>query len=343
MTVSASPDLPLTLTPHASRYWWPPEAPLAAARDDRNGIAIVTAFFDIGRTGWNRRDSDVSPKYRRSVDAYFECFDRLAALRNDLVVFTESAFAPRILESRRAHGLDDRTTLLVIEDLFELPEVRAPLDAIRAALSDRYRDFLWRPSAPEFNKPEYVALVSLKSTFACTAVELGAVRARQLAWIDFGYVRDPASTAGIDAWAFDFGDKMNIFNIFALDDAPIYDIVRRADAYIQACHIVGPALAWADYHGRISEAFRALFACGLMDDEQTMMLMAFRAAPDAFVLRRCRPDSPLSWRFIFQRFQLGETPEDQALDPVRPKPQPDWFRTLKTVIRRRAQALLRRF
>jgi protein YibB len=325
-----------------SRFWPAADSCADAPAPAGDDIAIVTAFFDLGRVGWSRRDCDVSPKYQRSIEDYFACFDRLARLRNALVVFTSPDFAPRVLASRRALGLEDRTTILVIEDLLQTPEVAAPLGAIGAALSDRYRDFVWRPSAPEFNKPEYVALVALKPTFVQTAVELGLVRARQAAWIDFGYAHDPAILAGVEDWRGDFGDKINLFNIFALEDDPIYDIIRRADAYIQACHIVGPATAWADFQARISRAFQALLACGLMDDEQTLMLMAYRAAPDAFILRRRRPDGPLGWRFIFQDFREGESLQDQPLDPIRRKRQPDWFRSAKTAFRRRAQALGRK-
>jgi hypothetical protein len=78
-----------------------------------------------------------------------------------------------------------------------------------------------------------------------------------------------------------------------------------------------------------------------MDDEQTMMLMAYRAEPEKFILRRRRPDGPLSWRFIFQHFQNGQRPEDQRLDRISRKNQPDWFRTAKTVFRRRFQAAAR--
>ena len=330
--------LPASLENRTKTYWRPETAQPAAP----DGIAIVTAFFDIDRAGWSYRNSDVSTKYRRSVDYYFGCFDNLALVKNHLIVFTSPDLAQRVLDARKAHGLQDRTFIFTIDQLFETPEVAAPLAAAQARMTEKFKDFVWRPTAPEFNKADYVLLTALKSTFACTAIAMGAVSAPQLAWIDFGYARDAAMVENATEWAFDFGDKINLFAIFQLDDRPIFDIVRRGEAYMQGGHVVGPPSAWPLFNRQMSEAFRALIACGLIDDEQTMMVMAWRAAPELFTLRRHPTDPEYDWRFIIKRFQRGAPqPVDRPLRAVFDRGQPDWLRDLKTIVRRRLRARIR--
>lgn len=69
-----------------------------------------------------------------------------------------------------------------------------------------------------------------------------------------------------------------------------------------------------------------------------MLLMAYRAEPESFTLRRRRIDPEIDWRFIFKRYGAGPLPADEALPDVADKGQPDWFRDLKTVMRRRLRA-----
>lgn len=331
--------LPATIADHVATFW--PQSQPQQPAEAPGSIAIVTAFFDINRGDWSQLTSDVSSKYRRSVDDYFANFDHLARVRNDLIVFTSPDLAERVLAHRRAHGLEHRTTIFAVDRLFDIATVRAALAAADAQMTEKFKDFVWRPSAPEYNKADYVVVNALKSTFALTAIEKGAVRAAQLAWIDFGYAARDGIVETDHEWTCDFGDKINLFAIFRLDQRHIYDIVRRSEVYIQGCHIVGPVTSWQRFNELMSEAFRALIACGLIDDDQTMLLMAYRAEPDSFILRCRRIDPDLDWRFIFKRFRAGSLPPDEELPDVPDKGQPDWFRDLKTVLRRRLRASVR--
>lgn len=309
----------------------------------QSDLCVVTAFFDIGRGDWSRQTSEVSDKYRRTVDTYFENFRHLAALPNDLVVFTSTDLAPRVIALRQEMGLDDRTVVFVVDDLFAVPSVRAILPVVQSQLTDGFRDFVWRPTAPEYNKADYVIVNALKSSFAVTAIARGVVNQRQIAWIDFGYASEPRMIDNGAEWRFDFGDKINLFAIFEPDDRPVYDIVRRGEVYFQGCHIVGPADAWWRFNTEMGDALRALVACNLMDDDQTMLLMAYRAAPENFTLRRRRIDPDLGWRFIINRFREGLDPRDEELEPVRDPGHPAWYRDFKTYVRRRLRRTAERY
>lgn len=335
--------LPPTLRSHVEIAWLPKgyhdAGPFLAGRAD--GITIVTAFFDVDRKNWGYHESEVSTKYQRSVDYYLACFQNMAALDNDMIVFVPPEMVEDVKRARAAHDHLERTVILTIADFFERPEVARVVDVVGAALTERFRDFVWRPTAPEFNKPKYVSLIALKPTFAATAVDLGLVRNQQLAWIDFGYVRSPDGVDATREWRFDFGDKINFFNIFEIDDEPLYDVVRRAEAYFQAGHIVGPVQEWPRLRAMFDEALSALIACDLMDDEQTLMLMIYRQHSDRIRLRRHGIDPVYDWRFIFRRFQTGLNPIDQQLPPMPRSVEPAWYRDLKSLIRRRLRRVAR--
>lgn len=335
--------LPPSLRTHVEIAWlsegYHDAAKFLGGRAD--GVTIVTAFFDVDRKNWGYHESEVSTKYRRSVDYYLSCFKHMAALDNDMIIFVAPEMVEDVKHARAVHGRLERTVILTIADFFSRPEVAHVVDVVGAALTERFRDFVWRPTAPEFNKPKYVSLIALKPTFAATAVDLGLVRNRQLAWIDFGYVRSPD---GVDAgreWRFDFGEKINFFNIFEIDDEPLYDVVRRAEAYFQAGHIVGPAQEWSRLRAMFDQALSALIACDLMDDEQTLMLMIYRQHPGRIRLRRHGIDPVYDWRFIFRRFQTGLNPVDHDLPPMPRSAEPAWYRDLKSFVRRRLRRMVR--
>ena len=265
--------------------------------------AIVTAFFDIGRDQW-REDGDKPSRLRRSVDLYLQRFGWLAALKNPMVVFVESHLADRVLEARREQGLEGRTAVVVIDRLFEREPIAALAAHIQHRLTPRYREWVLHPEAPEYREPRYVLVNA--------ALDLGLVEAAQIAWIDFGYCGDDQRFDPAKPWRFDAGDRINLFHMAELDEAPITRVVRRGDVYFQGCHIVGPAPAWRPFAREIGSALEALLACDLVDDDQTMMLMAWRRDPARY---RIHGVMPPDWRVLFRRFNA-----DTPLEPVRPPP-----------------------
>lgn len=326
--------LPRILTEHAIRFW--PEAGDAPGvqAGDAQSVAIVTAFFDIGREGWGAQGAGIGAGHRRGVEKYMEYFARLALLPNEMVVFVEPALAGRVLELRQAAGLGDRTVIYTIERIFDLPEVAPLARAVGARMSETLRRFVWRPDAPECNDPNYVMVNALKSSFVLTALDLGAIGAAQVAWIDFGYCRSAEVVGPAAEWRFDTRGAINLFCCAEPDARPVYDIVRGGAVYFQGCHIVGPVGAWAGFNARLALAFDQLLGCDLVDDDQTLLLMAWRAAPEEFVLHRVRLDGPLGWFFIFRRCAGNSAPLCDAIAPIAAGRTPDWLRESKAAWRR---------
>ena len=294
--------LPLSLESIA-KIVWPADGALqpVAAAPAPDDITIVTAFFDIGRGDW-RNGADRGPSFRRTIDDYFAMFGRLAKLKNQIIVFTEPGLAARVVELRRANGLEDRTIVVAIADLFDSDLVAPVRAAVERRMSDLFRHWVTKPESPEYREPRYVLVNAMKSAFVSTALDLGLVEAPQAAWIDFGYCRDDDRFDPREAWRFDAGDKINLFHIVALDDAPITRVVRYGTVYFQGGHIVGPAHAWPALAKEISIALAALLACDLVDDDQTLLLMAWRKDPTRY---RIHPVHSSDWFVIFRRFRSG--------------------------------------
>ncbi len=295
-------ELPLSLEPIA-KVVWPaagtprPAAPPPAADD----ITVVTAFFDIGRGDW-RDGADAGARFRRTVDDYFAMFARLAKLKNQMIVFTEPRLAARVVELRRGAGLEDRTIVVAIPDLFDSDLVAPVRSAIERRMSDLLRHWVTKPESPEYREPRYVLVNALKAAFVGAALDLGLVEAPQVAWIDFGYCRDDKRFDPGEPWRFDAGGKVNLFHIVALDDAPITRVVRHGTVYFQGCHIVGPVDAWPALAKEMTFALAALLACDLVDDDQTMLLMAWRRDPDRY---RIHAVDSKDWFIVFRRFRAG--------------------------------------
>jgi protein YibB len=306
-------DLPLTLAPVAEVVWPPPSAPrrMGAAAPEADDVTIVTAFFDIGRGDW-RDDAPPGARFRRSVDDYFAMFARLAKLKNQMIVFTEPRLAERALEARRASGLEHRTVVVAIPGLFDSGLVAPVGAAIGRRMNDLFRHWVTKPESPEYREPRYVLVNALKAAFVCAALDLGLVEAPQVAWIDFGYCRDDQRFDPAEPWRFDASGKINLFHIVALDETPITRVVRYGTVYFQGCHIVGPAEAWPALAKEMSTGLAALLACDLIDDDQTLLLMAWRKSPQSY---RIHPVHSKDWFVVFRRFRSGAPIETFALRP----------------------------
>lgn len=266
-------------------------------------VSIVTAFFDIGRASW--QVGGRASEFSRSNEQYLHWFANLAPLKNSMVIFTEKQFADEVLALRREHGLEAATNIMVIDDLFAPNGPLADqLGSIKRTMRPELLSFVCNPMVPEYWNADYVVLSLLKTTLVCTAAKLGLNASPQVAWIDFGYCRDARRFDRNSPWRFDCGDRMNLFFIREPDDRPIFDIIRTGDVYFQGCHLVGPEQSWFRLRQLIDESAAALLDCGLVDDDQTTLLMAYRRNPALF---RIHPVDPSDWFVIFQKFNTAWT------------------------------------
>jgi protein YibB len=271
-----------------SPAWRPNFAPQDATP---YGVSVVTAFFDIGRSEWHGEVNGrpIHGSQTRSNEQYLAWFNNLARLKNQMVIFTERKFVAPILDMRRKEGLESLTSVMVCDDLFSLSGPLArPIWLIKQIIRPVFQAFVRDPALPEYWNANYIMMTHVKSLFVSSAINMGLNLHRQVAWVDFGCCRDDQRFDPGVPWRFDCHDRMNLFFMREPDNRPVFEIVRTADVYFQAGIIIGPSERWFCFTELMDESMGSLLSCGLVDDEQTAMVMAYRRAPNDWfsVLRR---------------------------------------------------------
>ena len=257
-----------------------------------NDITIVTAFYDLGRADW-------PGGYNRKTSFYFECFERLCQLKNQIIVFSESKF-----KSKFDYIIENiKSDLIVVyqekEDIFD----RELIDRIKRTQelkSDQEKTI----TVPEQWCPEYVYLTTLKTYFCCTAIESFSIVNNTVAWIDFGYVRKEKYLPESRLWKYAFRDKIHLWSIRNIPQRiDIKEVIKTFKAYIMANHIIASKNKWFYLKESMNCQLEKLLSNSLIDDEQTLLLMAYLENKKEYVLYREIIDySDLDWFFIFKYY-----------------------------------------
>lgn len=244
-------------------------------------ITIVTGFFKIKREGWQG--------FERSDEQYFEHFKVWAKLKNKLVVYVESEeLKERVISYRKDLGLEEQTIINVVPNCLEL-ESELYENLVKATCNQTQQLFRLRKLNPEVWNPTYNYIMLLKSWCVCDAIKNNQVDG-MVAWIDFGYNHggypiDRSSDFSFE-WSYDFPEKINLFTIQDLDDRPMFEIIMSMDTYIMGGFIVAPSILWPKFWDLLKSSMQSLMDCGLSDDDQNIMLMAYRKQPDLCQLHK---------------------------------------------------------
>lgn len=258
-------------------------------------ITIVSAFFDIGRGNW--------VKFARSTDVYFRNFERLCLLENPIILFTESKHRERL---QRLQAKKPNLVVYFEDDLFE--RHGALLERIRQVQqSPAYQDGILEPNCPEYYEPRYVLVNYLKADFCCKAIAAQGISSGQVAWIDFGYLKKKRQLPISLRWDQDFADKIHMYSLLPVHAGiDITKAVKENIVYIQGCHIVAPAQQWPRMAELMVNAIEHLFAQGLTDDDQSMLLLAYLQAPQEFVIDAADVTTRAGCFFIFRKYNKYE-------------------------------------
>jgi len=240
-------------------------------------ITLVTAFFDIGRENFKA--------IPRTNNTYIENFKFWARMDNQLVVYTSPDMSETIREIRRGFGLIEKTKIIEIEDISLIePAILKKMELIRD--NGWFERFRILPDATS-NIPRYSYLMFLKTWFLKDAVENGYASGN-LVWFDFGFnhggrlYTEPKEFAF--EWNYDFSDKIHLFYYKKLDCKPIYETVRRLSDSIMGSPYVVPDHYCKTLWELTRESMLHLVSVDLYDDDQLLLLMAYRAQPDLFEL-----------------------------------------------------------
>lgn len=266
-----------------------------------NDISVVTAFYDIGRGNLPKvKHGRELPWYQhRSVDTYFDFFNNLAKLQNEMVIYTTPDFEDRISTIRKKHGLEELTKVVATESY--LPKGFELTKAMVQKVMDNpnYYGKVVNPQLIEYWHADYVLVNIFKSWYAVDAIEKGLINNDLTAWIDFGYVRNDTTIPPTNKWSYNFSkEKIHFFSQHPIDKhRPINDIIYTGDVYVQGCHIVAGTEKWKLLKQLVLKNVEVLLENNLIDDDQTLLLMSYLSSPEDFELH---PADSNDWFRIFK-------------------------------------------
>lgn len=238
-------------------------------------LTLVTSYFDIGRKQWKG--------FANGNEKYISNFAHWARMKNKLIVYTSPDIAPKVEEIRASYGLADKTIVIPVQDITTLaPELyQATKQAMQNKQSWTFHRKLGNPESWNYR---YNYIMELKSYWIQDAIHRGLADG-MIAWIDFGYDHggDYFYSEDFDfCWSYDFEPLIHVFLENPLDDTPIFRIVQSMKVYIRGNLLIAPAQLWLVFWEEIQHAVFSLAECGLADDDQTLMVMAYRRRPELF-------------------------------------------------------------
>lgn len=241
-------------------------------------VQIVTAFFDIGRGNIKN--------FERDNSKYIEYFKFWARIKNKVVVYTDSETAKAVEKIRAEFGLKEQTKIVTIDHIFLLDQELYDLmvGAHSNKISVNFRKY---PNNPEAWNAKYNYIMYLKPYIVSDAIKRGLVDGT-VAWVDFGYNHGGEILMHADdfsfLWRYDFSPKIHAFALEKLDDTPIFEIVRSMRVFIVGSLLIAPAHLWKELMVLYRESMLHLTRCGFPDDDQTLLVMAYRERPQMFEL-----------------------------------------------------------
>lgn len=239
-------------------------------------ITIVTSFFDIGRKDYGA--------YSRTNKKYVDDFKFWARIKNNLVVYTDKYMAKEVKKIRKEFGLEDKTTIVVINDIKKIePNILKRMEEIQE--SDYFKNYRYYEDIAE-NKALYNYVMLLKSWCVMDAVERGLAN-NLVAWMDFGYNHGgDVFTNPLDfdfEWKYSFDkNKITYFTVNDITEKPIFYMVQSFDVYIMGAPFIVPSKLASEHYKLIRNSLESLLDVGFMDDDQVLMIMSYRKNPKLF-------------------------------------------------------------
>ena len=258
-----------------------------------NEISIVTAFFDIGRGDWTP-DKGLPHYLQRTTNTYLERFSYMAKLENEMVVFTSNDLAPKVKELRGERP----TTVIVFDFHNSLQELRDKISKVQQNTDYQNKINPTQIRNPEYWNADYVLVNALKSTFVRKAIEYGLITNELVAWMDFGYCREPINKT---KWEYSFDkDKIHFFTIKDyIEGTYIQDIISNNDVHVTGPCIIAGTTLWRHLELLVHHSLEQLLQNNLVDDDQTLLLMSYLLKPEFFELH---PVSNQDWFVAFKDY-----------------------------------------
>lgn len=241
-------------------------------------ITIVSAFFDIGRG--NAKKAEI----QRSVDNYFDYFRHWARMRNEVIVYTSSQYAERVTEVRKEFGLESRTKVVCIDNIYEIEtEIFQRMKEIES--NEDFYDFRYYKDAYS-NTAKYDYVMLMKYWCMYDAKERNIIDSPMIAWLDFGFdhggVRFPDDTEFDFLWKCEVKKQIQLFALKGSEKLTGIDSLQLLCDSIMGCPVVcsvdNVEMLWR----MIKKSMESLIMLDCIDDDQQLLLMAYRQKPELF-------------------------------------------------------------
>ena len=242
-------------------------------------ITVVTMLFDIGR------GEDKNLELRKSSEKYLNAFKHWASIQNKLVVYTDPQNAKKIMEIRESFGRGEQTVIIEIDNLFDLEgDLFKRME--KAAAHPDFLNFRYIPEAFS-NNPKYDYLWMMKYYFMNDAYNRGLL-SEQVAWVDICFDQGGTRYYSEDfdfKWEYDFGDKIHVFCLYSPDSVLGIETLQYLDDCVEGNMYGLPKKRVPDFWQLVRNAMEALLMLDCVDDDQLLVMMAYKARPDLFKIQ----------------------------------------------------------
>ena len=238
----------------------------------KNGISLVTAFYDIKRGSWQGG--------KRSNLEYFDYFSKWAGVKNELIIYTSSDLYDQVSLIAKACR-PNLVTKIVKKDLEKINVNLYSLfeNGFKKYSQSEFRKF---PNNPECLYFKYCYLNCCKPFFVLDSIKNKLINEENSAWIDFGfnhgdsYFLSKLDCLLVDKYSLLDSKKIVLFKI--KDDT----FESMAKIYFDMSVIyIGPMILatnnkWHEFSSDMEVSIKAASQLGIFDDDQFYMVMAVR-------------------------------------------------------------------
>lgn len=237
---------------------------------------IVTGFWDVGR-GKNC-------PIPRSNERYFQEFEQWARIRNKLIVFIDADKTEKVKEIRRKYGLEDRTTIIPIDDIYSIEShVYKQLMQI-----EKEEDFTYK-LIPDAMSNRAAFDYAWFMIYWCIA-EAGKICSENemIAWFDFGFNHMNHCYTNMEEFDFEWEctqtnmDKIHLYSMMDISQVSIWDCLQfQFDTIMSPFQLIPAKLAGKMWE-TMKTSMNALLMMGIIDDDQMLLLIACKNFPELY-------------------------------------------------------------
>lgn len=231
-------------------------------------IVLVSAFFDIGR-GNNH-------EFNRSQDIYFKYFEFWSKLKNDLIIFCSSEYAKRILEIRSQFKLEDKTKVIIVDNIYQIEEniFSSFLDIENDESFINFR-YLNSKEQPE-NQAKYNYIMMMKYYFVYEASHY--YQNSLLCWFDFGFNHGGKLYYDTNdfncTWKYDFPtNKVTMFCLKDIQNVSNINVLQKMGTCVMGSPIIIPSNMAKKFWETYRCIIEMLILLDVMDDDQLYLSM----------------------------------------------------------------------